>query len=64
MHTKEISITVRELATIPNVAALCFLLLTLAPAGRYGFYGENYTILHAASIWTSGMWTILLWSLS
>jgi len=33
---------------IPNVAAVCFLLLTLATAGRYGFYGDELYYLACA----------------
>jgi hypothetical protein len=31
----------RERITVPNVAALCFLIVTLVTAGRYGFYGDE-----------------------
>jgi hypothetical protein len=33
--------SLRQLNTIPNIAAFCFLLLTLVTAGRYGFYGDE-----------------------
>ena len=33
--------SLRQLITVPNVAAVCFLLLTLITAGRYGFYGDE-----------------------
>ncbi|MDH3253060.1 MAG: glycosyltransferase family 39 protein, partial [Ignavibacteria bacterium] len=33
--------SLRQLITVPNVAALGFFLLTLLTAGRYGFYGDE-----------------------
>lgn len=33
--------SLRQLITIPNAAAVCFLLLTLVTAGRYGFFGDE-----------------------
>jgi hypothetical protein len=33
--------SLQKLFTIPNVAALCFLILTLATAGHYGFFGDE-----------------------
>ena len=33
--------SLQRLFTTPNVAALCFLILTLATAGHYGFFGDE-----------------------
>jgi len=33
--------TLREETFIPNIAAFCFLVMTLLTAGRYGFYGDE-----------------------
>ena len=33
--------SLREHITVPNISAACFLLLTLATAGRYGFFGDE-----------------------
>ena len=41
MNIIKIRETLREQITVPNIAALCFLLLTLVTAGRYGFYGDE-----------------------
>ena len=41
MNIIKIRATFREQISIPNIAALCFLVMTLLTAGRYGFYGDE-----------------------
>jgi hypothetical protein len=41
MKIKEIQSNFREILTIPNFAALSFLLLTIITAGHYGFFGDE-----------------------
>jgi hypothetical protein len=41
MNIIKIRETLREEISIPNIAALCFLVMTLLTAGRYGFYGDE-----------------------
>jgi Dolichyl-phosphate-mannose-protein mannosyltransferase len=41
MDLTRIHETLREQISIPNVSALCFLVVTLLTAGRYGFYGDE-----------------------
>ena len=41
MNIIKIRTTFRTRISIPNIAALCFLVMTLLTAGRYGFYGDE-----------------------
>jgi len=41
MNIVKIRETLREEICMPNIAALCFLVMTLLTAGRYGFYGDE-----------------------
>jgi len=40
-YSSDLQDSLRRVLTIPLVAALCFLLLTLLTAGRYGFFGDE-----------------------
>ena len=41
LNSNKMQESLRQLITIPNAAAVCFLLLTLVTAGRYGFFGDE-----------------------
>ncbi len=41
MNINKIRELLRQEVTVPSIAALCFLLMTLLTAGRYGFYGDE-----------------------
>lgn len=41
LNANGVHVSLRQLITIPNVAAICFVLITLLTAGRYGFYGDE-----------------------